>query len=200
MPVQASSLRNSSGKWLAEILEGGIRREGVGDLVRYLHAQTNIPRDTQVEAVAVDLAQLTGGPAAQRPHVFVFVVDSLRRDYLSPYNSAVTFTPSIDTLAQDSLVFRNAFTQYGATGLSVPALWVGGPILHKQYVNSFPRMNALAKLLAHEQYDQWISMEHITNVILPPSASRQRTHRRTADRKWPRSRGRRSRPGRRRPK
>ena len=172
-PVQASSLRNPSGKWLAEILESDVPTEGVGDLVRFLHAQTNIPRDTQVEAVNVDLAQLTGEPAAQRPNVFIFVVDSLRRDYLSPYNSAVTFTPAIAALAQDSLVFRNAFTQYGATGLSVPALWVGGSILHKQYVSSFPRMNALAKLLAHEQYDQWISMEHITTVILPPAASRE---------------------------
>ena len=121
----------------------------------------------------MDLATLTGSPAGLRPHVFIFVVDSLRRDYLSPYNSAVTFTPAIATLAQDSLIFRNAFTQYGATGLSVPALWVGGSILHKQYVSSFPRMNALAKLLAHEQYDQWISMEHITDVILPPSDRRE---------------------------
>src|SRR5688500_13064558 len=159
-PVHASSLRNPSGRWLAEILEGDVRTEGVGDLVRFLHAQTNIPRDTQVEAVDVDLAQFTGSPAAQRPHVFLFVVDSLRRDYLSPYNPAVTFTPAIAALAQDSLVFRNAFTQYGATGLSVPALWVGGSILHKQYVSSFPRMNALAKLLAHEQYGEWIGMEH----------------------------------------
>jgi hypothetical protein len=171
-PVQASALKNPSGKWLAEILEGDVRTEGVGDLVTFLHAHTNIPRDTQVEAIDINLAPLTGGPSAQRPHVFLFVVDSLRRDYLAPYNSAATFTPSIAALAQDSLVFRNAFTQYGATGLSVPALWVGGSILHKQYVSSFPRMNALAKLLAHEQYDEWIGMEHITNVILPPSSSR----------------------------
>ena len=63
------------------------------------------------------------------------MIDSLRRDYLSPYNPAVTFTPAIDALARDSLVYRNAFTQYGATGLSVPSLWVGGQILHKQYVS-----------------------------------------------------------------
>ena len=172
-PVHASTLRNPSAKWLAEILEGDIRTEGAGDFVRFLHAQTNIPRDTQVDAIDVNLAPLTGSPSVQRPHIFLFVVDSLRRDYLAPYNPAVTFTPSIAALTQDSVVFKNAFTQYGATGLSVPAIWVGGSILHKQYVNAFPRMNALAKLLAHEQYDEWISMEHITNVILPPSASRE---------------------------
>ena len=171
-PVQASSLRNASAKWLAEMLERGVRSEGSSEFVRLLHAHTNIPRDTQIAAVDVDLAALTGEPAKMRPHVFVLVVDSLRRDYLSPYNSAVTFTPAIAALAQDSLVFRNAFTQYGATGLSVPSIWVGGPILHKQYVTSFPRMNTLAKLLAHEQYAQWISMDNILDVILPPSTNR----------------------------
>ena len=172
-PVQAASLRNASGKWLTEMLEGGVRpTEGIQDFVTLLHSQTNIPRDKEVAAVDVDLATLSGDPAAARPHVFVFVVDSLRRDYLAPYNPAVTFTPAIAELARDSLVFRSAFTQYGATGLSVPSIWVGGSILHKQYVTSFPRMNALAKLLAHEQYDQWISMDRIMEVVLPPSANR----------------------------
>ena len=119
-----------------------------------LHTRTNIPRGTSIEPVEVSLAPLTGEPSAQRPHIFVFVVDSLRRDYLSPYNPKVTFTPAIAALADDSLVFRSAFTQYGATGLSVPSLWVGGPILHKQYVTPFAPMNSLAKLLAHERYTQ----------------------------------------------
>ncbi len=168
VPVQASSVKNASGRWLAELLEHRVEVEGAGEHVQFLHARTNIPRDTEVAAVDVTLADLAGPPAAVRPHVFVFVVDSLRRDYLSPYNPAVTFTPAIDAFAHDSLVFRNAFTQYGATGLSVPSFWVGGPILHKQYVSSFPRMNTLAALLAHEQYEPWISTDHIMNVILPP--------------------------------
>ena len=32
---------------------------------------------------------------APLPHVFILMIDSLRRDYLSPYNPAVTFTPAI---------------------------------------------------------------------------------------------------------
>ena len=103
----------------------------------------------------------------------MFVVDSLRRDYLSPYNPKVTFTPSIAALAGDSLVFRNAFTQYGATGLSVPSLWVGGPILHKQYVTPVAPINSLAKLLDHERYRQWIGMDNIMDVILPASDARE---------------------------
>jgi hypothetical protein len=171
-PVQASSLGHASGKWLAEMLEGTVQVKGGNDFVRFLHAHTNIPRDTQVDAVEVNLAALNGPPGSLRPHIFLFVVDSLRRDYLSPYNPAVTFTPGIGELARDSLVFTNAFTQYGATGLSIPSIWVGGSILHKQYVTSFPRMNSLAKLLAHEQYDQWIGADHIMNTILPRSGNR----------------------------
>ena len=113
-----------------------------------------------------------GAPAAVRPHIFVFVVDSLRRDYVSPYNRQVTFTPALERFAAESTVFERAFTRYGATGLSVPSLWVGGLVLHKQYVTPFAPMNTLARLLEHEQYAQWISMDNILDVILPPSARR----------------------------
>ena len=99
-----------------------------------------------------------GGPSAEPPNIFIFLVDSLRRDYLSPYNGRVSFTASIDAFAKESLVFRRAFTQYGATGLSVPSVWIGGLLLHKQYVTPFAPMNAPARLLQHEQYAQWISM------------------------------------------
>jgi hypothetical protein len=172
-PLQSASQLGASAKWLAGALDTGARTEGVSDFVRLLLEHTNIPRDVHVDPIDVTVATLDGVPAASRPHVFVFVIDSLRRDYVSSYNPAVTFTPSIAELASDSLVFRNAFTQYGATGLSVPALWVGGPILHKQYVMPFAPMNSLAKLLAHEGYAQWIGMDNIMEAILPASADRQ---------------------------
>jgi hypothetical protein len=47
--------------------------------------------------------------AAGRCRVFLFVLDSLRRDYLSPFNRAVRFTPQIDRFAS-KLCFDNAFT------------------------------------------------------------------------------------------
>ena len=141
-------------------------------LVDFLQQHTNIPRSTRVEPVTIDLAALDGAPAAVRPHIFVFVVDSLRRDYVSPYNPRVTFTPALERFARESTVFERAFTRYGATGLSVPSLWVGGLVLHKQYVTPFAPMNTLARLLEHEQYAQWISMDNILDVILPPSARR----------------------------
>jgi hypothetical protein len=173
-PVQAAAALDPGARWLGELLERADKPVGGTDIVDLLHARTNIPRGTSIAPVDVSFAALTGEPSPQRPHIFVFVVDSLRRDYLSPYNSKVTFTPSIAALAEDSLVFRNAFTQYGATGLSVPSLWVGGPILHKQYVTPFAPMNSLDKLLTHERYAQLVGMDNIMDVILPASDRRER--------------------------
>ena len=99
------------------------------------------------------------------PHIFIFVIDSLRQDYLSPYNPGVTFTPAIDAFARDSVVFKRAFTQYGATGLSEPSIWVGGLLVHKQYVMPFAPMNALHKLLAADGYQRFISRDTILRTF-----------------------------------
>ena len=119
-------------------------------------------------------------PSARRPHIFLFVVDSLRRDYLSPYNAAVSFTPSFGRFAAESTVFERAFTRYGATGLAVPSIWAGGLLLHKQYVTPFAPMNTLAKLLEAEKYARWMSMEHIVETIVPPSRRARAARRRPA--------------------
>jgi hypothetical protein len=108
-------------------------------------------------------------PAAQRPpHVFLFVIDSLRRDYLSPYNPTVTFTPAIGAFARQNLAFTRAYTAYGGTGLSMPAIWAGSMLLHKEYVQPFEPMNALEKLVTANHYQAAISLDHITQQIISP--------------------------------
>jgi hypothetical protein len=108
-------------------------------------------------------------PAPAPPDVFLFVVDSLRRDYLSPYNPAVTFTPATQAFAEDAVVFNRAFTRYGATGLSVPAIWVGGMTLHKQYVLPFAPMHALEKLLDGVGYRRFMSDDHLVTSLFRAS-------------------------------
>jgi Sulfatase len=144
-----------------------------GALFELLQRHTNIPASVNVAPVDVSLGMRAAEPG-YRPHIFLFVVDSLRRDYVGAYNDAVWFTPAIDAFARDSVVFKRAFTRYGATGLSVPSIWTGGMLLHKQYVTPFHPMNTLAKLLASEEYMQWIAMDNIMEVILPPSHHRER--------------------------
>jgi len=133
------------------------------ELYRFLKAHSTLGF---IDASPVDVAfvgafQDTPAP----PHVFLFIVDSLRRDYLSPYNPAVTFTPATQAFAAEAVVFERAFSRYGATGLSVPALWTGGMMLHKQYVEPFAPMNALEKLLDGAGYRRFMSDDHLVTQL-----------------------------------
>lgn len=132
-----------------------------------LQSNTNIPREVRVEPVEIDFVDALTPGAGPAPHVFIFVLDSLRQDYLSPYNPRVTFTPAIDAFAHDNVVFSRAFTRYGATGLSEPSIWVGGLLVHKQYVLPFAPMNALHKLLTVDGYQRFISRDTILRTIVP---------------------------------
>lgn len=138
---------------------------------KFLVANTNIPGSVAVDPVEVNLVDNLAAGNTAKPIIFIFVIDSLRRDYLSPYNPAVTFTPNIEAFARESVVMENAFTPYGGTGLAEPSIWVGALLLHKQYVTPFYPMNALQKLLEIEGYVSFISKDSILGVILRPSPS-----------------------------
>ena len=152
----------------------GVRSSGAGDtFFAFLAENTNIPRSTRLSPANISLVNRLGQSPERKPHIFFLVVDSLRRDYLSPYNPAVKFTPSIDALANDSVVFENAFTHYGGTGLSEPSIWVGGLMVHKQYITPFAPMNSLQKLVEADGYREWISRDTILEQVVPASANSQ---------------------------
>lgn len=132
---------------------------------RFLRANTGLT-DTTVSPVPIDLVSpLTPVEPSTRPLVFLLVVDSLRADYLSPYNQAVRFTPGIEAFAKENGVFSNAFTRYGGTGLSMPAIWAGAVLPHQQYVLPFASMNTLEKLVDANGYRRLQSHDHITEAL-----------------------------------
>ena len=138
-------------------------------LYSFLASNTNIPRSVPTEPVAVNLVRNFRPNDGPKPNIFLFVIDSLRRDYVSPYNPAVTFTPAIGEFARESVVVQNAFTHYGGTGLSEPSIWAGAMLLHKQYVTPFYPMNSLQKMLDADEYYQFITKDEILSTILKPS-------------------------------
>ncbi|MGC2209579.1 MAG: sulfatase-like hydrolase/transferase [Candidatus Korobacteraceae bacterium] len=140
-----------------------------GSLYTFLAANTNIPRSVLTPPVEVNLVRNLRASAGPKPNIFLFVIDSLRRDYLSPYNAAVNFTPAIGAFARDSVVMENAFTHYAGTGLSEPSIWAGAMLLHKQYVTPFYPMDSLQKLLDVEGYRQFITKDDILSTLLKPS-------------------------------
>ena len=101
------------------------------------------------------------------PDIFVIALDSLRRDYLSPYNAAVSFTPAIGPLAADGFVFDNAFTRHGGTELAIPSIWAGGMLVRQVRVRGFERVNAFEKLVNSEGYRILINDFTIAQNILP---------------------------------
>ena len=152
---------------LAYRLLGHGRSEDCGDLCRILREYTEI-RDarTRTDLRLVDrLVPLPG----DRPNIFLFVIDSLRPDYLGAYDEKATFTPNLDALARDSVVLRNVFTPYAGTSLSEPAIWAGALLLHAHFLQPFERVNSLEKLAKVDGYQMLVSDDEILSQILSPS-------------------------------
>ena len=150
---------------LAHHILGNGRGEACGDLCRILREYTNI-RDTQarVDVQLVDNLTATAGP---KPNIFVFVIDSMRPDYLGPYNPRVDYTPNLDALARDGIVLHRAYSQYAGTSLSEPAIWSGAMMLHAHYVQPFERLNSLDRMLHADHYRMLVSWDEILSIVLP---------------------------------
>jgi hypothetical protein len=132
----------------------------------FLQRHTNIPRAVDIKPIDVRFVAELKQSAARPPNIFVVVVDSLRPDYLSPFNPKVTFTPGLGRFGSQADVFKNTFSHYGATGLSEPSIWVGGMMPHKQYVQPFRPLNALQALLRAEKYRQFISVDNVLHEVV----------------------------------
>jgi glucan phosphoethanolaminetransferase (alkaline phosphatase superfamily) len=101
-----------------------------------------------------------------RADIYIIVVDTLRRDYLSPYNPQVKFTPQIESFSKSSFVFQHAYTNYGGTALSEPAIWAGMMIPSKHYVEPFSEMNALEQMTTIDGYRRVLTRDMILRRLL----------------------------------
>ncbi len=136
----------------------------------YHQAMTTSPIAQSQHRVALPATTFASAAVEVRepmPHVFIFVIDSLRRDYLSPYNPSVTFTPSIGSFAADSYVFTNAFTAYGGTWMSIPSMWTGAP-LTRSWGQLFRQMNAIEPLIKAGAYDFVLNEHSVQPMFTAP--------------------------------
>ncbi len=152
---------------MAHHLLGNGREEACGDLCRILRENTNV-RDAEAlhDLKLVDQLAPNRGP---RPNIFIFVIDSLRQDYVGAYNAKVDFTPSLDAFASDSVVIHKVYTQYAGTSLSEPAIWAGAMLLHAHYLQPFTRVNSLEKLATTDGYQMVVSDDEILRQLLSPT-------------------------------
>jgi hypothetical protein len=135
------------------------------DFCRILRDNTNI-RDARTQRQITFVDHLV--PNSTAPNIFMVVIDSLRPDYLGVYNRKVDFTPNIDALATDSVVFRNTYSQYAGTYLSEPAIWSGAMLLHAHYIRPFENVNGLEKLIKGDGYKMVVSYDNVLSQVLSP--------------------------------
>lgn len=142
----------------------------MGPFYALLQRHTNINRAMIIPVPDLEIVPTIMPAVEPIPHIFIVVIDSLRQDYLSPYNSAVTFTPSTAQFARDAgtTVFRNAFTRYAATGLSEPAIWTGSMLPHQQYPSPFGQANTLQKLVRALGYEAHVGIDTPLKSVLAP--------------------------------
>jgi len=66
------------------------------------------------------------------PNVVIFLIDTLRRDFVGAFNSQQVWTPAFDQLAQDSVTFTNAYSVTSWTLPTVASLLTGqDPYVHE---------------------------------------------------------------------
>jgi hypothetical protein len=165
--IENYATRDASFNLAYRLLGKGPRSEPCGELCRILREYTEIRgAQARFDLKLVDPLVTTRG---ERPNIFLFVIDSMRPDYLGAYNSKATFTPNLDALARDSVVVRNAWTPYAGTSLSEPAIWAGALLLHAHFMQPFERVNSLEKLAKTDGYQMMVSYDEILREILSPS-------------------------------
>jgi len=154
-----------------DLLSRPLDNQAYREFYEFLRRNTNLDRNTQATPADVRLVANLQPTPEVKPNIFIFVIDSWRRDMSSAYDPAVDYTPEIGRFARESVVFKNAYTRYGGTALSEPAIWTGAMQLHKQYIEPFYPMNNMQKLLATDGYHSYISVDPIIRMMLKPSSS-----------------------------
>ena len=147
-------------------LLGNAPQEHCADLCRILREYTDIRNASAVDVKLVNPLLPSHG---YRPNIFIFVIDSMRPDYLGAYNPQVDFTPHLDALARDSVVMHNVYTQYSGTTLSEPAIWAGAMLLHAHYLQPFSKVNGLEKLARADGYRMVVSYDTVLSQLLSPN-------------------------------
>jgi hypothetical protein len=165
--IENYAARDTSFSLAFHLLGGGRRSEPCGEFCRTLREYTEVrSAQARFDLKLVDPLVATRG---ERPNIFLFVIDSMRPDYLGAYNPKATFTPNFDALARDSIVVRNAWTPYAGTSLSEPAIWAGALLLHAHFMQPFERVNSLEKLAKTDGYQMIVSYDEVLREILSPS-------------------------------
>ena len=149
---------------LAHHILGNSRNEVCGDLCRILRENTNI-RDTRARN-DVQLVDSLSATKSDRPNIFLFVIDSMRPDYLGAYNPHVDYIRASMPSHAIAWFFTTSIRNMRIS-LSEPAIWSGAMMLHAHYLQPFSKLNSLDRVLHTDGYKMLVSVDEVLSALVP---------------------------------
>jgi phosphoglycerol transferase MdoB-like AlkP superfamily enzyme len=98
------------------------------------------------------------GKAAElkRKNIVILILESFSKEYIGYFNKGKGYTPFLDSLMKQSLVFNNAFANGKKSAEGIPAVLAGIPtLMNEPYLSSIygsNTINSVASLLKEEGY------------------------------------------------
>jgi arylsulfatase A-like enzyme len=118
-------LSTSGRQWETVVADIG-RRAGARLAVRFAASVTpDSAEDDESPAVAVADPYVAGPVEEGRPNIIVYSIETTRRDHLSVYGYHRRTSPFLEELAQESVVFEDAYSQSSWTKPTVASLLTG---------------------------------------------------------------------------
>ncbi len=91
---------------------------------------------------------------SKKPNIVLIILESFGRDYIGCLNKEPRFTPFLDSLSKEALVFPHAYSSGTTSMESLPAIFASVPsLLEVPYINSTFQNNTLKGLHHYLPYD-----------------------------------------------
>ena len=134
-------------------------------IIRTWNANTfkkvNLVSKTQVDSLLVPIKHYKNNPET-KPNVVIFILESFAREYNGAFNKGIKipdyegYTPFVDSLAQHSLIFTNAYANGWKSIHGVSSVIAGIPSFQNAFTSSpYPKqkIESLVSTLKSEGYD-----------------------------------------------
>ena len=117
-------------------------------------------------AIAVSNPLLTRGGEAGKPNVILISLDTLAADHLPSYGGPESISPHIDLLADDSVLFENAFANSSLTHTSHASMLTGSSPFNSEYIWLDGSVQSQATLADALRRDGYVTGAFTGGVIL----------------------------------
>ena len=123
--------------------------------------KVNLVSKDQVDSLLIPIKQYKNNPAT-KPNIVIFIIESFAREYNGAFNKGTKipdyqgYTPFVDSLAQHSLIFTNAYANGWKSIHGVSSVIAGIPSFQDAFTSSpYPKqkIESLVSTLKSEGYD-----------------------------------------------